>query len=213
MKTAISVRERRLSRSVSLGGVGSRKNCKTEGTALRTRASMSSATPTEEIRAVEAIRTALVEAIDRRSRRQSKLRPLLSAVAVICIALLGVSIYGLSTEQGAHQETASPTPHGQFSSGVLARGTGWTLTGTGTECVTMTNGRPTRTCLGSRSVVAAVTHTPSALVYGVVAAAGRTGLGGCAPLAGFRSRMPQRTACPRAWVSTRCRFSTVPAER
>ena len=25
--------------------------------------------------------------------------------------------------------------------------------------------------------------------------------------------MPQRTACPSAWVRTRCRFSTVPAER
>ena len=42
---------------------------------------------------------------------------------------------------------------------------------------------------------------------------GRFGLGGWAPLAGFVGTIPQRTAWLRAWVSTRCRFNTVPEDR
>src|SRR5439155_23794685 len=42
---------------------------------------------------------------------------------------------------------------------------------------------------------------------------GRSGRGGWAPLAGFLTTRPHRTACPRAWVSTRCRLSTVPPDR
>src|SRR5438132_3193754 len=42
---------------------------------------------------------------------------------------------------------------------------------------------------------------------------GRLGLGGWAPLAGLTETIPQRTAWLRDWVSTRCRFNTVPEDR